>query len=195
MQPSVLSPTIRKLSLQAARPAFSVVAVYDGFFANIRAMEALDWLKRTLCPVMQVCPLSWSFDKLEEPKERSTAVRAAAAADLLIVSAADDTTLPEHIRQWFDGIPTQQRDARPVIVALHDEGSEFNNTRNSICAHLKEVAGAWETEFMCNADFDQRLDHEFATQLLSGKGPTSRHRAKPFGGEFAAAPRYWGING
>ena len=48
---------------------------------------------------------------------------------------------------------------------------------------------------MCNDDFDHRLDRDFATQLLCSRSPVSAHRAKPFGGEFQAAPRYWGING
>lgn len=158
-------------------------------------MEALEWLKDTLCPDLQVCPITWSFDKLERHDVRTTSVRAAAAADLLIVSAADDATLPAHIVQWFEAIPKQQRDTSPILVALHEEDFEFAGNPGAVCSHLKDLADKWQTEFMCNADFDQRLDRNFATQLLSRKSPVSVYRAKPFGGEFQSAPRFWGING
>ncbi len=158
-------------------------------------MEALEWLKYSLCPDLQVYPIAWSFDKLERQEVRTTSIRAAAAADLLIVSADDESPLPHHIKQWFDSIHHQQRDTRPIIVALHEEDFEFNSTQGPLCTHLKQVADTWQTEFMCNDDFDQRLDRDFATQLLRSKSPVSAQRAKPFGGEFQAAPRYWGING
>lgn len=195
MQNTATLPAPRRLSIQASKPAFSVAAIHDGFFANVRALEALEWLNFTLRPDFRVCPASWSFDKLESLHERNKSVRAAAAADLLIVSAADEAPLPEHIKQWFDLIPKQQRVTRPILVALHAEDFEFNSAQGFLCSHLKAVADSWKTEFMCNAEFDQRLDCDFATQLISSKGMLPVHRSKPFGGEFTSAPRYWGING
>ena len=195
MQPTVLPPQVPKLNTRASRPAFSVVVIHDGFFAGIRAMEALEWLRFTLCPDLQVYPISWSFDKLARSDIRATACRAAAAADLLIISAADESALPDHIKQWLDSIPAQQRQTRPLVVALHAEDIESNAPQGPLCAHLKEVAASWQTDFMCNEDFDQRMDRDFATQLLCRKSPTSVHRTQPFEGEFRAAPRYWGING
>jgi len=195
MQNTATPPTLRKTNVRASMPAFSVVVIHDGFFTGIRAMEAVEWLTYTLCPDLQVYPISWSFARLEQQDVRATSIRAAAAADLLIVSAEDGSPLPHHIKQWFDSVHHQRRDTRPIIVALHEEDSEFNSTQGPLCAHLKEVAVTWQTEFMCNEDFDQRLDRDFATQLLSSKGPVSSLRVKPFGGEFQAAPRYWGING
>lgn len=195
MQSTASSATQRKLNVQAAKPAFSVVAIHDGFFANVRAMEALEWLEYTLCPDLRVCPMNWSFEKLETQEGRSTSVRAAAAADLLLVSTTGDSPLPEHIRQWFGAIPQQQRDTRPILVALHEEDFEFSSSPGPLCAHLREVADSWRTEFMCNSEFDQRLDRDFATQLLSTKSSNAFLRTKPSAGEFQSPPRYWGING
>lgn len=196
MQHTAPAPTLHQPNARASKPAFSVIAIHDGFFTGIRAMEALEWLKFTLCPDLQVYPVTWSFDKLERVEERPTSIRAAAAADLLIVSAADESPLPRHIKQWFDSVHKLQRERRPVIVALHEDDSGFNSKAGPLCAHLKELADTWQTEFMCNEDFDQRLDCNFATQLVGSKSPASiHHRAKPFGGEFQSAPRYWGING
>ncbi len=189
------SPTLRRPNAQASKPAFSVITLHDGFFTGIRAMEALEWLKFTLCPELQLYPVSWSFDKLALQDVRAVSIRAAAAADLLIVSAENETPLPDHIKLWFDSIEKQQRDTRPIIVALHEEGFKSKSTEGPLCTHLKEVADTWRTEFMCNDDFDQRLDCDFAAQLISSRKPTSINRVKPFGGEFQSAPRYWGING
>lgn len=158
-------------------------------------MEALEWLKSALCPDLRVCPACWSFDALERQEVRTTSARAAAAAELLVVSAADEMSLPDHVKQWFSSIPEQQRDTRPVIVALHEEEFESSNPPGLLCSQLKEVADSWQTEFMCNADFDRRMDSDFATQLLSSKSPVHVHRLKPFAGEFPSVPRFWGING
>ena len=195
MQTTALPPALRKQNVRTSTPAFSVIAIHDGFFTGIRALEAVEWLKFTLCPDLQVYPVSWSFDKLEPQNVRPTSSRAAAAADLIIVSAADESPLPHHIKQWFDSVAKQQRETRPIIAALHEEDFESNPATGPLCTHLKEVADTWHTEFMCNEDFDQRLDRDFATQLVRHRRPVSVQRAKPFGGEFQAAPRYWGING
>ena len=195
MQHIAPSPPLRTTKNQVLKPAFSVITLHDGFFTGIRAMEALERLKFTLCPELQLYPVSWSFEKLVLQDVRATSVRAAAAADLLIVSAADETPLPDHIKLWFDSIEKQQRDTRPVIVALHEEGFESKSADGPLCTHLREVADTWQTAFMCNDDFDLRLDCDFATQLIISRRPTCRNRVKPFGGEFQSAPRYWGING
>lgn len=195
MQATASPPALRKLTAASTSPAFSVVALYEGFLANIRIMEALEWLKYSLCPELRVCPVTWSFDTLERHDVRTTSVRAAAAADLLIVSAPDESTMPDHVMKWFAAVPQQQRASRPVVVALHEEGSEFGSAQGHLCSRLREVAGSWQTEFMCNAEFDRRLDRDFATQLLSSKSRAPILRAKPFGGEFQSPPRYWGING
>ena len=80
MQPTAPPVTLRRPNVQAAKPAFSVIAIHDGFFTGIRAMEALEWLKYSLCPDLQVYPITWSFDKLERQDVRTTSIRAAAAA-------------------------------------------------------------------------------------------------------------------
>jgi hypothetical protein len=195
MQHTAPSPALHRANTQASRPAFSVVAIHDGFFTGIRAMEALERLKFNLRPDLQVYPITLSFDMLERVEQRTTSIRAAASADLLLVSAANESPLPHHVKQWFDSVHKLQRERRPIIVALHEEDSEFNSNTGPLCTQLKAVADTWQTEFMCNEDFDQRLDCDFATQRIRSKSPASINRSKPFGGEFQAAPRFWGING
>jgi hypothetical protein len=195
MQQTAPLPMMRRPNTTASKPAFSVMAIHDGFFTSIRAMEAVERLRFNLLPALQVYSVSWSIDKLAVQDIRTKSVRAAASADLLIVSAAAETPLPDHMRQWFESIHQQQNANHPIIVALHEEDSEFNSNTGPLCTQLKAVADTWQTEFMCNEDFDQRLDCDFATQRIRSKSPASINRSKPFGGEFQAAPRFWGING
>lgn len=195
MQHTAPSPTLCRQSVRAGKPAFSVVTIHDGFYAGIRAQEALEWLKHTLGSVLQLRPVSWSFENLERLDVRSLSIRAAAAADVIIVSASDVKPLPDHIKQWLSSSLAEQRETRPMLVALHDEKMEFECTHGPLCTHLKRVADAWQTEFMCNEDFDQRLDLDFATQLIRHNSPDASHREEPFGREFHSATRYWGING
>jgi len=186
---------MRRPNTTAPKPAFSVMAIYDGFFTSIRAMEDLEWLKCNLLPDLQVCSVSWSFDKLALQDTRSKSIHAAASADLLMVSAPDESPLPDHMRQWFESIHLQEKPARPIIASLQDEDFEFNSTQWPLSVHLRQVADSWGTEFMCKEDFNRRLDCDFATQCIRSKSPASINRAKPFGGEFQPAPRFWGING
>jgi len=189
-QPSLMS---RRENNRTSKPAFAVVTIHDGFSADMRAKEALEWLKQTLGSDLQIHTISWSFEQLERPDLRAMSIRA--AADMLIVSASDLKPLPEHITQWLRSSLAEQRETRPVLVALHDEKMGFDRTQGPLCTHLKRVAATWQTEFMCNEDFDQRLDLGFATQLIRHKSQGSFHRKEPFGREFCSAPRFWGING
>ncbi|WP_395736848.1 hypothetical protein [Prosthecobacter sp.] len=194
MHTATLSPPHRRPDLRSAQSAFSVVVLYDEFFANIRAMEALDWLKHRLSPHLRLCPLCWSFESLKRHDERSTAARAAAAADLLIFSATDESRLPDHVRKWCNEIQRQQRQTVPILAALHEEDAEFSGTSGCLSSQLREIAESWRTDFMCGADFDQRLDCDFAMQLVSSKHTHAHRRAKAFGGEFQPPERHWGIN-
>jgi hypothetical protein len=195
MQLTAPSPKLRRQNGRAAKTAFSVVIIHDGFYAGMRAQEALEWLRYTLGSDLQVYPMSWSFENLERLDVRSMSIRAAAAADVIIVSASDTAPLPNHIKQWLNSTLAEQQATRPMLVALHDEKIESNGTMGPLCTHLQRVADAWQTEFMCNEDFDRHLDLDFATRLIRHKSPDAFHRAEPFGREFHSAPRNWGING
>ncbi len=195
MQHTATLPTLSRHTIKASKPALSIVAIHDDFIAGIRAQEALEWLKFSLGSELRVCPITWSFEHLKRLDLRSMSIRAAAAADVIIVSASDVKPLPDHIKHWLNSSLGEQGEIRPILVALHGEKMEFESTPGPLCSHLKRVAESWQTEFMCNEDFDRRLDLDFALQLIRHKTPDTCHREEPFGREFYSAPRYWGING
>jgi hypothetical protein len=194
MHPIALSPTLHKNNGQAANPAFSVVAVHDGIYAGIRVQEALEWLKDSFSTDLQLSFISWSFEDLAKQHLRALTIRAASAADAIIVSVSDDEKVPAQVKVWLNGILAEQRGTRPILIALHDERIKANGFMGPFCTHLKKVAESLQTEFMCNEDFDKRLDRDFAAQRLRQKSPDSFHWAEPFEREFYTTPRYWGIN-
>jgi len=179
---------------RAAGPVFSVVAIHDDFSGSVRAQEALEWLQHSLGSDLHVRSVSWSFQKLERMDLRAMSVRAAAAADVIIVAASDTRAVPDQVRRWLDSSLQQQRGNRALLVALHDEDQDDAAPPGPLCSHLKRLAARWQTEFLCNDDFDRRLDHDFALRFIHQKADTSLRPYPPFGIDFFSAPECGGIN-
>jgi len=175
-------------------PAFSVVAIHDDFSASVRAREALEWLEHSLGADLHVRSISWSFQKLERMDLRAMSVRAAAAADVIIVAASDTQPVPDQVRRWLDSSLQQQRGSRAVLVALHDEDHDDTAPPGPLCSHLKRLAVRWQTELICNNDFDRRLDRDFAMRFIHQEADTSFRPHQPFGIDFYSAPECGGIN-
>ncbi len=176
-------------------PPLSIVAIHDDFASGIRACEALKWLEHSLGSEWEVRAHTWSFQKLERMDLRAMSIRAAAAADVIIVAAEQDTQpVPDQVRRWLDAALQQQREGRAVLVALHDEEPEDAARPGPLCTHLERLAGRWQTEFMCNKDFEQRLDHDFILRLIRQKNEAAGHSDHPLGIDFYSASEWGGIN-
>lgn len=164
-------PKTRERSELTAGPIYSVVAVYDDFSSGIRAKEALEWLEHSLNSNMDFRSTVWSFRSLERQDVRANSLREAATADVLIIAASEMETVPDQIKIWIDSIFQHQRDGRAVLVALHDGDEGPCASPGPLCSYLEHQAGRWHTEFMCNHDFDLRLDRDYAIKFVSQKGP------------------------
>lgn len=186
---------IRQQNGQAtARPTFTVIALHDGFIASIRAQEALKWLDHTLGAELEVRSFDWSFHNLERLDLRAMSLRLAAAADLIIIAAADTTPLPDHIQRWLDACLQQQRDGRAVLVALHEEEQNCDRAPGPLCSQLEDQASRWHTEFICNEELDQRVDCDFALQSIHRKERSRMLRSLPLALASVPSVRRYGIN-
>ena len=163
------SPTACRPFAETSSPAFRVVAIHDGFSAGIRAQEALEWLKYILSPELEVYAKVWSFEHLKRLEFYAITIHTAAEAHVLIVCASGGKPLPAHIRQWLDFSLAEPPPAHPVLVALHDGKHEAGCMRGPLCTHLKGIADFWHADFMCNDDFDQRLDRHYANELIQSR--------------------------
>jgi hypothetical protein len=176
------------------RQAFSVVAIYNDFYAGFRAQEALQWLKLTLGNEMDVSGCSLSFQALERLDVRSMAIHRAASADVIIIAISDGDPVPNHIERWMDSSLQQQHDGRAVLVALHDDVQSSSEETTPLCAYLARQAARWQTEFICNHEFDQRLDREFAMQCLRRKEPAITRQGQKAEKHSYRDSYRWGIN-
>ena len=160
---------------QSARPALSVVAIYNDFYAGVRAQEAMQWLKLSLGYDLEVATSLWSFKSLERLDVRSMAIHRAASADVIIIAMSDGDPVPNHIERWMDScLQQQQNGGRSVLVAIHDDVlSEDEDQTTSLCAYIERQAARWQTEFICNHEFDQRLDRDFAMRCIDRKTPAA----------------------
>lgn len=187
MRQTPSSPTACRPSAETSRTAFRVVAIHDGFSAGIRAQEALEWLKYLLSPELKVYAKVWSVEHLKRPDLYAMSIHATAEADVLIVCASGLKPLPEHIRRWLDSSLAERQSACPVLVALHDGKRESSCTMGPLCTCLKRIADFWHADFMCNDDFDQRLDRHFAIELIRHRRLSTRDWSVPVARGFHTA--------
>ncbi|MDZ4403618.1 hypothetical protein [Prosthecobacter sp.] len=174
----------------------TVVAIHNGFYADIRVHETLEWLNDSLGSDLRICSASWNYGVLERQLDlRAVSIRAAAEADVILVAATEP--LPNHIERWLDAsLREQPQHHRAALIALDDDDdNDAGDGSANLCSSLKQLACRWQTEFMCNHDLDQHLNHDCALRLLRRKGEGMQSWRQPFGSDFYSAPACWGING
>ena len=179
---------------EQASPTFSVIALHDDFAAGIRAQEAVEWLKHSLGSDLRITFTLWSFQSLERLDVRAMSLRAAAAADVVIVSASETEQVPDQIKRWMDSLLQHQRDSRAVLVALHDDGQPASDPPGPLCCYVEDEAARWRTDYMCNKDFDQRLDRDYAMQFIGQKSRVPYDLNEPSEMSSYSGPVGWGIN-
>jgi hypothetical protein len=194
MQITAATYKTQKWDGYSTRPTLSVVAIYNDFCAGIRAQEALQWLKLSLSFDMEVSASSWSYRSLERLDVRSVATKQATTADVIIVAASDAELVPDHVMRWLDASLQQQSDGGAVLVALHDEVQTPEEDPTPLCGYLERQADRWRTDFICNQDFDQRFDRDFALQCLSRRAPADTYLDQ-IPERYSNRDAYrWGIN-
>ncbi len=181
---------------RSASPALTVVAIYNDFYAGVRAQEAMQWLKLSLGYDLEVATSLWSFKSLERLDVRSMAIHRAASADVIIIAMSDGDPVPNHIERWMDScLQQQQNKGRSVLVAIHDDvQSDDKDETTPLCTYLERQAARWQTEFICNHEFDQRLDREFAMRCIDRKTPAASVLSQTSSSHSNRDAYRWGIN-
>src|SRR5262245_37678344 len=88
--------------------AFNVVTAYEDCTDGIRAKEMLNRLAAKLAPDLTLKSDLWGFDALGLRSFSEIADTAAAAADMIIICAEEQTTLPTHVKDWIaEWLPKQ----------------------------------------------------------------------------------------
>lgn len=177
---------------QSASTTFTIAAIYDGLADCFRAKEALDSLKHVLAPQVQVRSKLWSYQQLLRLDIRAMALRVAADADMIIVAASAQASLPHAIERWLDSCLAEHRALRPILVALaDDEDLAAGRHGGKFSLSLRQFASRWRADFMSGAEMDQKVDASFVQ--LRSRSAKSPHFEQPRL-EPDTSPRLYGIN-
>jgi hypothetical protein len=124
------------------------------------------------------------------------AIHRAASADVIIIAMSDGDPVPNHIERWMDScLQQQQNKGRSVLVAIHDDvQSDDKDETTPLCTYLERQAARWQTEFICNHEFDQRLDREFAMRCIDRKTHAASVLSQTPSSHSNRDAYRWGIN-
>jgi hypothetical protein len=138
-----LSMPFRPSETEAA-PVFSVVIAYEDFETGKQARRTYDLLVEQLGREFRFANQMWKFDVLSVAKLREAAVKDAAAADIIIISARAQSDLPPGVKDWLETAITRGVNAIG-LVGLFADVSESSPGRK----YLAALADAADLEFFC----------------------------------------------
>jgi hypothetical protein len=129
---------------------FKVVIVYESPAAAMRAEEMRDRLATRFERCIDLESDIWDFELLNCPEIREKAAAAAAAADMVIISANGAIELPEQVKAWIECWLPRKHNGQSSLVALLNEDAEFFGEPHLVAAYLREIAGKAGMDFFCN---------------------------------------------
>jgi hypothetical protein len=149
------APIIGKSSHSSDRAcaSFSVIAVHDGYQAEMQVNQAFAWLHQCFRADLRMSFKAWTFEKLVSALDiRAMSVRIGVEADLIIIAASSGMPLPDHIKRWLDSIIWQRRGDRALVLALEEDDHSPCAQTSILCQDLQQWAARWHTELICCAD-------------------------------------------
>lgn len=124
---------------------FHIVMIYEDAEGGSRAQRFADKLLGEIRTDCECVSDLWRFDVLGITEVRNAAVRAATAADLVIVSASGERDLPPAVEDCLELWAWMIDGTRPALVALFPD-SEGKCVRR-IQARLRAIAAQKDLEF------------------------------------------------
>jgi hypothetical protein len=171
-----------------------IVTLYEDFPAAIRAYQSFQDLAHRFSRGRPAQPTSWSFAMLGNPRLMSAIARESADADVIVVAANGDREPPDYVASWIRRLVNQKPGARPVVLALHDDGLTSDAGTAPLCRSLEQIAGERHAKFMCGADLDRQKSHP-PKHAAAHVRPESRIHAPRAARRRDVSPTRWfGIN-
>ena len=103
---------------QPAKPAWSVVVVYEEAAARERAVAFCDQLVNRFWAQCEFDIVWCSFASLQEPDPARAAAKKAARADLILFSAAPEGEVPLPVRAWIESWLDPRGEREGMLVGL-----------------------------------------------------------------------------
>ncbi len=148
--------------------SLSVVAIYEGYQAEMRVNQAFAWLHHSFRSDLRISFNSWNFGKLEAALDtRAMSIRIGRAAEMIIIATSCVRPLPDQIRRWMEDILGQQREERALLVALEDNDHFLKSHTDTICEQVQQAASRWQADFMCCENLQQPMNRQFILRFIN----------------------------
>ena len=171
-----------------------VVSIHDGFTGAVYAQVAAESISEAVGQGTGVQWKALSFDMLSRLDLRHDSIHEASHADVIIVSTFACGSLPTHVRSWVTACLQRSEYGLPVIVALHPELSFESEKVHPLCEFLSKATAVWQTDLLCNRDFDGQLENGLAAKLLERRKNRDGRAGCMYSAVKAESSFGWGIN-
>jgi len=108
-----------------------VMILYDDLPAGYRAMELFSHLVEEHGDTIELNPLIWRFDLVEDPGWTEVLDQEAMRSDLFIISVGPKNGLPMPVRNWLESDLRFKRRASAAVVLLLAEDARLPDTTSS----------------------------------------------------------------
>jgi hypothetical protein len=135
------------------RPKFNVVIIYEDSAAGTRAKHFCDRVIRRLVDECDFSLQLWNFQVLAFPKIGNSAAKAAAQADIMILSMHRKSQLSVQTRDWIEKWTRLIADDRSALVALIDQPGMARGTVASTLDYLRKIADRKGISFYTHTTF------------------------------------------
>lgn len=135
--------------------ALRVLIAYNDLAAGKRAMRVMISLGKGLGDDLELEPLPWSFELLQDADWRQVATRDAVNADMVIVATSDSRPLPPAVKRWVENIVGRKRGLDAAVVALFGPAEKPDEIDSSRLGFIQSAARRAGLDF-----FAPRSGHE-----------------------------------
>ena len=135
------------------RPTFNVAIIYEDGAAGKRAKHFYDRVIRELVDECDFSLELWNFQVLAFPEIGSSAAKAAAQADIVILSMHRKAQLSVKTRDWIERWSGLIGDDRSALVALLDQPGMSRGTVASTLDYLRNVEDRKGISFYTHTSF------------------------------------------
>lgn len=151
-----------------ANQALRVVIAYNDLAAGKRAMRVMASLGNGLGDDIELEPLPWSFDLLEDVDWRGVATRDAVNADIVIVATSDTRPLPPAVKLWVEEIVGRKRGLDAAVVALFGPAEKPDEIDSSRLGFIQSAARRAGLDFFAPGS-EHELDETFSRNHQSSE--------------------------
>lgn len=144
---SDLMDSIIPASFAETDARLDVFIVYDDIPAGMQAIHTMEKAIHQLGGGIELHPLLWRFDLLEDPDRRARATADALAAGMLIIASSNGIELSASFRDWVEACLTQKRGTATAVVALLDLKRNLDAPDSPRIQFLKSVTTEAGPEF------------------------------------------------